>query len=354
MRKRILLSTTLCLLLTTLMAVSIISPAEASIVGTPTWVGPKYDKDDFHGISTTLIAFTTDTNATLYVTVDNPSTTKALNVSAVKVLMDWNINYSSTEASTTSPLVIPKSAYGLTYSYIFKIVFQVPAITVASNLFEHDYWVIVEDVNATTGAQKVNPPPAVYSPTTPDFIVYSADQATAQNTRIEYDRLYTTFSPTSKTALELLKNAGVEYSAAGDSYKAGDFSGAKTHYGAALTLLKSARSTEETYQTSVQENSQAYQEALTKQAEASATKDEALAKYYEGQGSYYNKTGDAAVTQAEAAMIEANATVKMADAQWALAQAASLQSTALNLFGFGFILFGVAAIIWAFKRPKPP
>jgi len=368
MRKRTVLSILLCSLLTTLVAVSGIAPAKASISGTPTWIGPQYDEDDYYGASFTAnsIAFTTGTNATLRVTVNNPSTTKPLNISAVKVLIDWGINYSSTEASKSSPHVIPKTSSGLTYYYTFKIVFEVPAITTASNLFRHYWWVYVEEVNATSGAQAVTLHDK-YSGAQ-DFTVYSSDQATAQNSRIEYDRLYTTFSPTSKIALELKKNAETEYSEAVDSYKAGDFSGAKTHYGAALTLLKNARSTDETYLTNVQNNSVELTEAQIRQANATAARDEAYAKlyegqakmyesqtkYYEGQGSYYNKTGEAQVKEAEAAMIEANATMKIAEAQWALAQAASLQSTALNLFGFGFILFGVAAIVWAFKRPKPP
>jgi len=347
-----LLSLLLCSLLATLVTISGVAPAKASISGTPTWIGPQYDEDDFHGLSTAFIAFTAGTNATLRVTVNNPSATKPLNVSAVKVLLDWGINYSSTEASQSSPHVIPKTSSGLTYYYTFTIVFEVPAITTASNLFRHYWWVLVEEVNATTAPQAVTLHDK-YSGSQ-DFTVYSSDQVTAQSSRIEYDRLYTTFSPTSKTALELKRNAEVEYNAAVDSYKSGDFSGAKTHYGAALTLLKSARSTEETYQTTVQNNAVELTEAQIRQAEASAAADEGEAKYYEGLGSYYNKTGDAAVTEAEAAMIEANATMKIAEAQWMMAQAASLQSTALNLFGFGFILFGVAAIIWAFKRPKPP
>jgi len=339
MRKKMLLSMMLSLLLATFVTVSVIPPAQASIVGTPTWVGPKYDKDDFLGLTTTFIAFTTGTDATLRVTVSNDlSPAKPLNISAVKVLLDWGINYSSTEASQSSPHVIPKTSAGITYYYTFTIVFTVPATTVASNLFRHYWWVFVEEVNATTGTQAVTLHDS-YSGSQ-DFTVYSADQATAQNTRIEYDRLVTTFSPTSQEAIVLKKNAGVHRLMGDDSYKNGDFAGAKTQYETALDLLNDAITAEETYQTTVQENAVALTEAQIKNQEAQA-------KYYEGYGSYYNKTG-------EAAMIEANATMKMAEAQWATAQALNLQSTALNLFGVGFILFGVAAIIWAFKRPKPP
>jgi len=362
MRKETLLSMLLCILLTTLVAISGIAPAKASIpTGTPpTWIGPQYDEDDFHGLSTAFIAFTTDTDATLRVTVKNDlSPSKPLNISAVKVLMDWGINYSSTEASQSSPHVIPKTSAGITYYYTFTIVFTVPAITVASNLFRHYWWVFVEEVNAISGPQTVTLHDTYEG--SQDFTVYSIDQATAQNSRIEYDRLYTTFSPTSKTALELKKNAEMEYNAAVDSYKAGDFSGAKTHYGAALTLLKSARSTEETYQTTVQNSSLELTEAQIKQAEASVTRDEAQAKYYEGQVKYYEGLGGMYEAQADwynayATLYEAQANWynRTAEAQMSTAQAINLQSTALNLLGFGSILFGVAAIIWAFKRPKPP
>jgi len=347
MKKRILQSMLLCFLLTTFVTVSWITPAQANIHAGPTWTGPKYDKDEFHGITTTLIAFTTGTNATLRLTVRNDlSPVKPLNISAVKVLMDWSTqNISSTEASQSSPRVIPKynSTFGLYYYYTFTIIVPVPATTIASNMFRHYYWVYVEEVNATTGPQRIK---THATATGSNFTVYSEDQATAQTTRIEYDRLLTTFSPVNNASRGLLKSASIEYNAGADSYKSGDFSGAKTHYGAALTLLKSARSTEETYQTTIQNNAIELTEAQIKQAEASAKQSEAYA-------SYYNSYGNATLKQAEAAMIEANATMKMAEAQMATAQAINLQSTALNLFGFGFILFGVAAIIWAFKRPKP-
>jgi len=364
-----LLSMWLSFLLTTFVTVSWITPAQAVIDGTPTWIGPKYDKDDFLGIATTLIAFTTGTDATLRVTVKNTlSPAKPLNISAVKVLLDWGINYSSTEASQSSPHVIPKynSTLGIYYYYTFTIVFKVPATTVASNLFRHYWWVFVEEVNATTGPQAVTLHDS-YSGSQ-DFTVYSADQATAQSTRIEYERLVvTTTTYVYQEAKILLKNAGVHKQMADDCYKNGDFAGAKTQYLTALDMLNDAITSEETYQTTIQDNEVKYREAqikgleasanqseaAAKREEAAAKREEAYAKYYEAYGSYYNKTGDAAVKQADAAMIEANATMRMADAQWSMAQAANLQSTALNLFGFGFILFGVAAIIWAFKRPKP-
>jgi hypothetical protein len=344
MKKRMSLSILLSFLLTTVVAVSTIPLAQADIDGTPVWVGPKYDKDDFFGLAATFIAFQTGTTATLRVTVTNPSATEPLNISAVKILMDWNINYSSTEASQTSPKVIQKTGFGLTYYYTFTVAFLVPDITVASNLFRHRYWIYVEEVNATTGPQKVSIDDVDSGS---DFTVYSADQVTAQNTRVEYETTLSGFSPTSKEALELKKNAELHALMAASSYKNGDFAGAKTHYLTALDSLTNARDTEQVYQTTVQDNSLALTVAQTKQAEAQAKYYEGQAKYQEGLGAYYNKTGDAA-------MIEANATMKMADAQWALAQAANLQATALNLFGFGFILFGAAAIIWAFKRPKPP
>jgi len=355
MRKKISLSMLLCLLLTTFLAVSMINPTQADIEGTPTWIGPKYDRDDFHGIATTFIAFTTGTDATLRVTIKN-TLAAPLNVSAVKVLMDWSTqNISSTEASQSSPRVIPKFIAGpIYYYYTFTIVFQVPAITTASNLFRHYYWVYVDVVNATTGPQKVTNHATAFGS---DFTVYSADQATAQDTRMEYTRLNSTFTPTSQAAKELKKKSEVEYSAGLDSYKRGDFADAKTHYITALSLLKDARSTEETYQTTIQENTLnstkadiMYKEAQAKQYESYAKQNEANAKQAEAYAYYYNTT---AVKQADAAMIQANATMKEAEAQWAIAQAINLQSTALNLFGFGFILFGVAAIIWAFKRPKP-
>jgi len=339
MRKRILHSMWLSFLLTTLVTVSWITPAQASIVGTPTWIGPKYDKDDFFGLTTTFIAFTTGTDATLRVTVSNDlSPAKPLNISAVKVLLDWGINYSSTEASLSSPHVIPKTSAGITYYYTFTIVFTVPATTVASNLFRHYWWVYVEAVNATTGAQAVTLHDKYIG--SQDFTVYSADQATAQSTRRECDRLNTTFTATYWEAKILLRNAGVHKLMGDDSYKNGDFAGAKTQYETALDLLNDAITAEETYQTTVQDNS-------VKLAEASINNMTAWANYW-------NSLGNATKMEAEATQMEANASMKIADAQWAFAQAASLQATALNLFGVGFILFGVATIIWAFKRPKPP
>lgn len=333
MRKKIAVWMVLNFLLATLIGVSSIGPVEANIHWW-SWIGPQYS-DPIWG---TVTAFKENSTATLLVTVrNNLSPPKQLNVSAVKVLLDWNINYSSTEASVDNPMVIPPSLWATQY-YTFTISFTIPATSVASNLFQHYYWIYVEEVNATTGPKKV---------TTHDvssgsgFVVYSSSQYDAQTLREEIDEIITQYPSLSSAEAQALKtDAIMERNAGEDSYKGRDFDSAKTHYQTALTLLNQMITVEKAYDKRVQENNLKYNEALTSQLQASAN------------ASLANAT--ATLKKAEAALIEANATMKMAEAAWYQADAARLQGYSWNLFAVGFILFGVAAIVYAARKPKPP
>lgn len=338
MRKKIAVWMILNFFLATLIAASSIGSVKASISSWG-WDRPQIS-DPIHG---TVYAFKENSTATLYVSVSWFSS-NPLNVSAVKVGFDWKENFSSTEASKTNPLVIPPSAWTTQY-YTFTINVSVPLTTTASNLFRHHYWIYVEQVNATTGPQKVTTH-AVASGS--NFVVYSASQSDAQTLRQEIDRIFTQYPSVSSAAAQILRKSAMEERNAGEeSYKAMDFVSAKTHYQATLTLLDQMVTAEESYLTRDQVADLEEKEADTDYKEAQVKREEAYANSSITQA-------NALMKQADAAMIEANATMRMADAAWLQADAARLQGYSMNLFAIGFILFGVAAIIYASKKPRPP
>lgn len=276
------------------------------------WLGQVHSYDPYFG-SYSITVFPEGSTATLTVTVYNPSATVPLNVSAVKAWLDWNDNFSSTECSEDSPLVIQPHT-----SHTFTVTFPVPSTSTASNLVTHGYTIYVEEVNATTGPKQVSNHD---TDTGTGFVVYSTTQKNAQRLYDEVNALIAT-SPTflSIEGEMLWENGTLEYQLGLSSHRSGDFSNAKTHYEDALELLHKALSNETSYQKNLEDLATQLLQAQVEQVQANA--------------SYLEALGDAAKIRA---------------------QAFNTQAIAWIVFGLGFMIFGVAAVVWAYRGPvRPP
>ncbi|MCW4051709.1 MAG: hypothetical protein NWE78_00695 [Candidatus Bathyarchaeota archaeon] len=290
------------------------------------WIGQTHD-DPFWGIDN-LVVFPEYTTAILTVTVRNTGAND-LNISSVKVYMDWGTNYSSAECSEANPAVITPSAQYRT----FTIALQVPSSSAASNLFMHHYTIYVYEVNATAGPQEVKlHDQDIYS----GFVVYSTDQKDSMTLRDEIlllDDIYDGspwYYPSQMHSIDarsLWENYTIHYEMGEYEYSSGLFDQAKTHYALALDLLEQAITTELAYDL----DEQLYQDSFDRQMQSLET------LWWQANISY---TG-----------ARANATLRNADATYALAQAAITQAYAWIVFGIGFVVFGLAAVVWAYKKP---
>jgi len=329
MKKAILL-TILASVLAVTLCTSAIRPAKAWIEDFE-WLGrQRHDDDPYWG---NILVYEEGSNAKLLVQVRNHYLYD-LNVSAVKVFMDWNLNYSSDECSEDTPLVMKSGEYR-----DFTITFTVPSTSVATNFLRHDYIIYVDEVNATTGPKEVTNF-HYWSIDWDDIIVCSTIQKEAM---VLYDEIsmvfsyYDYFSFSSVVARSLWYNGSIHYQMGLDSHESGNFDSAKTRYETALDLLNQAIDTETAYDLDWQQFDNNYTRQWKQtdllEKEANLTIREAIAN---------------------ASMIEADASMKTADAQFALAQAAMTQAYAWIVFGIGFVIFGFAAVIWASKRPSSP
>ena len=159
------------------------------------------------------------------------------NMSAVKVSFDWGQNYTSTEASMTTPFAMD---YG--DSHVFTITFTVPATTSVSNLVTHDYTIYAEHVNSTTGPKGLV---SYWDDDGSGFAVLSADQADAYLAVEELDAYPSmTFPFFTAKARELLTESSIAESMGDREYEAGNFANAKTNYQNALALMQNAYSNE--------------------------------------------------------------------------------------------------------------
>jgi hypothetical protein len=316
-------------------------PAKAYI-STFQWFGQRHSYDPYYDSSWPTV-FPEGTIATLMVTVYNPSGMWDLNVSAVKVLMDWNVNYTSTECNTTNSAVMPPRTY-----HTFTVTFTVPSTSIASNLFLHGYVIYVEEVNATSGPHTamLHDSWSGYG-----FIVYSTGQKEAQQLYDEVNLLFDiygsnpSFSDTAASAL--WRDGTAHYEMGVASYRSGDFGTAKTHYETAVGQLNQALSTERTYDATWQDFEDQYDQD---QANLDIMQMQAELSLYQAQMALYEAQAEAAVMEANASMRIADAELVKADAQMALAQAAMTQAYAWITFGIGFIVFGFAAVVWAYRR----
>jgi tetratricopeptide (TPR) repeat protein len=193
---------------------------------------------------------------------------------------------------------------------------------------EFDYNIIVEWVNATTGPTRVvgswDLPP--WFTGAPAFEVYNAAQVDAQDSLAKYYAYYNNYGTGYFNSVlgRQKANQAILEKGLGDMYNSrGDHASALTHYNSANTL---------------------YEEALTAEFDWRT----------EGENAELNVT----LTESAATMTEANAAMVMAEATKAQADAAITNAYGWYFIGIGFAigwsLMGVGAIIWAWKRPKPP
>jgi len=295
MRKKIFLTYLLSIVI--LMIAVNMATVNASI-STHNWIGPTYTGSDSL-LGTTVTAYRTGSTAKLVVNVYSNYYVgypyygyRPVNISAVKVCPDWNINYTSTEATWDSPIVIQPYQY-----HLFTITFTVPNTTIASNLIAHSYRIYVEHVNSTGGARKIVD---TWTYSGSGLAVYSEEQADTMQIVQKYSGISMP-SFTYPEAQVLWTKASLEAAIGARSYRTGNFTDAKIHYTAMDDLIQQALQTE-------------------------STNGSALADS------------------------EAYSNTKNADAATSTANALMVQSYGYILVGLGLTLFGIGAIIYGIRR----
>jgi hypothetical protein len=261
----------------------IISSTARADITSWTWLGCAYNGyDSFY--RTTVYAYQEKSTATFSVTVYNDFVNgKPVNISALKIGMDWGQNYTSSMTSSSAPYVIPWHE-----SRVIPIVFTVPNLTQVSSQAQYSYTIYLEHVNATTGPQKVT---SLKQFVGTNFVVYSSDQINAQQTKQIIQQMQLTTSPSSlnSTKAKLLwTEAENETFVAGLLYAQGNFYDAKTHYGTALSLLNQALAAEEA-------KGGGFDDAQVALLQAQAKSFEATANYMNGLSSMWILIGVAAV-----------------------------------------------------------
>lgn len=248
------------------------------------WLGYTFNgTDGYH--RTTVYAYEFNSTAVIDVTVlNNYVSGKPLNISALKVGMDWGKNYTSSMTSLATPYVIPWGE-----SRVISISFMVPGPTEVSNKFQYSYAVYLEYVNSTTGPKQIIGSDKLVGGT--NFVVYSADQVAALKTKQIVDEIFSSTSANnfnSTKAKILWVNADNATFVAGLLYGQGDFAGAKTQYGNALSLINQAFAAEQTKGGSIDDA-----EVQVLQAQAESLK--ASANYLNGLSNMWLLIGIAAI-----------------------------------------------------------
>jgi hypothetical protein len=233
------------LLTSALLLGAISTTARASITpphGGWKWLGYAYKgNDSFHDAY--VYAFAANSNATLSVTVYNDyETLKALNISALRIDMDWGGNYTSAFTSMAKPFVVPWQE-----TRVIPITFTVPNLTDVSNLARYGYSIYLERVNSTSEPKEVIGSETIEGDI--NFVVYSPDQVDAQQAMQVIAHMQLTISPStfnSTRARLLWTQAENETYVAGLYYDQGAFANAKTHYKNALSMMNQAVAAEQT------------------------------------------------------------------------------------------------------------
>jgi hypothetical protein len=247
------------------------------------WLGYAYNAyDSFH--RATVYAYEEGSTAVLSVTVYNDYVTdKPVNISALKVGLDWGKNYTSSMASSDAPYVIPWHE-----TRIIPIAFTVPNLTEVSNQAQYSYTIYLEHVNATIGPKKIT---SLKEFEGTNFVVYSSDQVNAQGTKQIVEEMLDTMSPrdfNSTKARIMWTKSENETFVAGLLYAQGDFAGAETHYGTALSWINQAFTAE-------QDKGGGFDDAQVAVLEAQAKSLEATANYMNGLSNMWVLIGVAAV-----------------------------------------------------------
>jgi hypothetical protein len=286
-----------------------ISPAQAYIERF-TWLPPYMKKgyDSYYGAY--VVIYKDGSTVNLIVPVENDWYLNGLNVSKVIVSFDWGQN-------KTLDLSANIEQVGWHETEIFTVSFTASANEAISSDWPHEYAIYVEHVNATTGIVETvdatwSRPWNWWSPSYL-FVVFPTDQANTYDLSQEcdsYASAYPTWSFSNINASQLAGQASIKASMGEMYYTRGDYGLAQTQYQTALNLY-----------------------------------DQALAAETEWETKMENAELEIALTEAEANMATANAMQRQADA-------AMNQSYSWILFGIGFILIGIAAIVYAYRKPK--
>lgn len=234
---------------------------------------------------------------------DNSWLGPSINITAVSLVFDtgYNITLSS---------VVNLTLYE---SHYFDFSFTADT-NILSNLWAHTYTIYV-DVQDNSGWKYDDYWVRAWNYYYPSykFVVYLPDQKAVVDLSMEYYSYRSSYPPYSfqtVSARLLATKADAEATTAQKFVTLGNFTEAKTHYQAAVSLYEQAFDAEKEKGTAIED------------AELNATID----------------TADAALKEADAAMLQAQATMN--------------QSYGYILLGLGFILIGIGAIIYAAKKPK--
>jgi len=331
MRKKIAMLSSLFLAMIVSMAV--ISSVRAEIRSID-WMGPvfliKYDVfyDEW------VVAYETGTDWSLSVLLRGrvDGMPLVVNVSRITVWFDWGLNYTYTYAYPLPQ--VPKNE-----QRAFTISNTTAPISMASNMFPHEYMVYVEYAK-NTSTRELAGTPFSYSWASfgYKFAVYSSDQKAAMSSEDRYNDIYSTYSSgyfTSAVAASLRSQAILEDSRGDDYYDIGDFANAKTSYAAAVSKFEQAIAAQESYGGALQEASLNNTIASGNAMSTSANAD--------------MKQADAALVEANAAMVTANATMTQAEA--ALTNAYGWYFIGIG-FAVGWTLMGVGVVVYALRKPK--
>ncbi len=294
----ILFSISLCALISMLT----ISPVQADIERF-TWLPPYMQKDGG------VVVFKDGAAVNLIVPVENDGYLNGLNVSKVVINFDWGQNKTLDLSDSIEQVEWHETK-------LFTVSFTASATEAVSSDWAHEYTIHVEHVNATTGpVEIVDTWSRSWNFFWPYylFVVFPTDQANAYDLSDEYEAYasaYPTYSFGNINASQLAGQASIKASLGDMYYSRGDYALAETQYETALELYDQALAAEMQWQTRVEE------------------------------------------AELEIALTEAEANMAMADAMLKQADAAVNQSYAWILFGLGFVFMGIAAIVYAFRKPK--
>lgn len=189
------------------------------------WLTPVYrGHDEFYDAY--VVAYEANSTAQLLVKIYNQYGSE-INVTAVKVWFDWNMNYSSTE----TPCVMQSYE-----SRNFIISFTVPDTSIATNLITHSCVIYVEYERGGF-SYDWSYDPWEY------FVVYSTDQAGVVDLSTKYEAYSSSFPYYyfySAEARSLVGQAQIEAGLGYLNFMRGEFAEAKAQYETALDLYSQA------------------------------------------------------------------------------------------------------------------
>jgi hypothetical protein len=273
--------------------------------------------DLFHGKS--VVAYKVGSNVTVAISVYNDYyySYTTINISAVKILFDWGTNYTSNEASMDNRFQLERYQ-----THVFLITLELP--TDVSNMATHSYMVYVEHVNRLNGSVSVV---NTWTYSGSDFAVYSSDQSDAQDLYAELVTIgvlpsmsyyYYYYLPpivnfpyipfVSSEARMLWSQARDEGNFGSTDYARGNFTGAKSHYQTALSMVN---------------------ESFAAESETGSNYEDSFASLMGGIGNAFNRSGDSVLI---------------------LAVGISIGAT---LFGIGVLVYGLAKLKTA-RTPQSP